>query len=193
MELMRRFVASLLPSGSPWQVEQTWAVLVAGWAANLTHAKEWVNEVKNHIYPSTATSRIDDWYWRLGIAKNSELSLEQQQAQLEAIDTAGGGQDVVYINTQLQVVYPNVWVERVEINNRLGNRRARCGVATCQNSRLLDANGIATSSVYFYYVKGAAYPEEQQGLADMLARLCPAHLQAIYLVMTVEHEVQYAR
>ncbi|NIZ47813.1 DUF2313 domain-containing protein (plasmid) [Entomospira nematocerorum] len=193
MEHIKRMIKTLFPRGRAWRLPNYWNVLIDGWSRGIADAKLWLGKVKQEIHPRTSQSGLDDWASTLGISQDSTLSIDQRRAQLEAIDTAAGGQDLVYINRIVQIVYPNCWVERISSNNVLGNREARCALATCAGGEVIDNQGNPIGSVrFFYYVKGVARSNEESGLRDLVARLCPAQMQAIWLVQFMNEEELYA-
>ncbi|NIZ41356.1 DUF2313 domain-containing protein (plasmid) [Entomospira entomophila] len=194
MELINQWLKILFPRGRAWRLPGYWHALLAGWATAFRQAKSWLEEVKQQIHPRTSTTALEDWRKTLGIGQYNNLSIEQWQDRLEALDVAKGGQDLVYLNRILQLVYPNCWIERIPSNDVLGNRDARCGMARCAGGEAVDENGQPMGSIrFFYYVKGFAQENERSGLYDLIARLCPTHLHPVWLVHFLQKEEFYAR
>lgn len=187
MELMRRMLLTLFPRGRAWRLPGYWQVIVAGWSYGLSEVKEFLYNIKAQKHPQSATQALTDWQDVLGVRLDTRLSVSQQQDQLEVLDSTTGGQSLGYLNSVLQRVYPRCWLERLPANDVLGNREALCGLASCVGDVIRDDQGnVLGSSRFSYYVKGHALANEEAGLRDILARLAPAHMQAIWLVEFIE-------
>ena len=101
----------MMPIQSIGQLRQT----LDGLGIELDRAKQFLAEVKNESSPDTATETIDMWLDALGITVAASATLGEKRALAMAAYTATGGQNLAYIQAQINKAFGNVTITETDI------------------------------------------------------------------------------
>jgi hypothetical protein len=176
--------------------------LIDGLSLEFERARQFISDLRREFVPDTAVNLIEEWYLTLGLPYNSTLTLSDLQNKAKAVDTAVGGQDIVYLQGQVDAAAIDVTICELTYPNetRVGNSECRVGVAYCQGnviSVLSSASGVVGISrvglarvggeipvnpvLFHFLVKGdVKNREERDQLYALIQCLAPGHLVPVY-------------
>nr|WP_233142895.1 putative phage tail protein [Marispirochaeta aestuarii] len=180
---MRSTLRSLFPPGHPWQLFGNIGQLVDALALSLERLREFLMDVITESNPGTATDTLQQWYAQLGITYDPTQSTATLRKRAKQAFTAIGGQSKEYIEAVLQVAYPNVTIEEVEIEpiNQVGIGMIGKMVTTDYQSWVPAGAMDGTYPVYYYRVTGEiSTPYDLNGIQNILDRIAPLTHTAVY-------------
>lgn len=205
MNIIFNVIKRLLPIGNAWSItSECIKLFTEGITLQFERIKDFYSGTRTDFIPDTSVDLIEEWYKTLGMNYNPTLPISELQNKAKAFDTAIGGQNIVYIQNQIDDANINVTIEELSYppETRVGNSECRCGVAYCFGNPYdvkspesgvcgIGRTGIArtgfvelqSSLLFYYYVIGSVLNREEfTQLIALLERLAPAHLEPIFNV-----------
>jgi uncharacterized protein YmfQ (DUF2313 family) len=180
MDVIRAALNSLFPRGHAWRLGPNLQKINAALSAAVERLRQFYRGINRERLPLTAVETLLEWAESLGLTLSGNETIEEIQGRLEALDTATGGQMIAYINGIVQTEFPDIVIEA--FTDGLGDASSRHGIAICglsvhYGSSDYDYQG---GSWLYYLVTGTLRDGQQQALANLLAKIAPAHMQPIY-------------
>lgn len=126
--------------------------------------------------PGTATDSLAEWYQQYGLQYDGTGSVESRRGSVVSRYVGIGGQDVVYIQQQLDLAgYPQIIV--TENGPPPAPNGNECGVAECGVAECWSPNAGGSDWVFYYSVFGSlATTKEFLEVQAILERVQPGHL-----------------
>ena len=202
MNIIFNAIKKMLPIGLPWQlINDCIKFFVEGLSLEFVRLKGFYSDVRNEGLPETSVNLLPEWYKALGIPYNETLPLAELQAKAKARDTALGGQDIIYLQKQIDDANIDVVIYEIFPPDYARTGVARCGAARCfriivpissPESSICGAarTGIARTGLselavvneflYYLIVGNVKDREEFAQLLALLQYIAPAHLEPIF-------------
>lgn len=184
MGLMTRVTRSLFPDGSPWTLSGTFGDVVDALALSLDRARDFLEGVETESNAGTAEDTLAEWYSQLGIPYDPTQDLDRRQAKARQAATAIGGQDLAYLNAQIQVAFPDV--EIVKVNFQTTNMVGVGMVGLMQVQDYPSWYSGTTDGTYpyaYYRVTGEVDDTwDLNTVEGILTRIAPAEMEPVYAV-----------
>lgn len=188
MGLMTRVLKNLLPSGgAPWLLAPTFRALIEGLSVSLQRAKDVIDGILTESLPSTAVDTLPEWFGMLGIPYDATQTLTTRQNRAKAQWVAFGGQSLDYLNGIIQIAYPDVEIETVQLfcvpDNMVGYGEVGKIQATDYPSWLTSPPTDGTYPYAYYRLIGEV-PDvsDLNRLLGLMDRIAPAEMEPVLAV-----------
>jgi len=186
---MRSALRSAFPRGLTWLLTGSLGNLIDALAESLERLRVFLMAVITEGNPGTADDTLQQWYAQLGISYDSTQDKSVLRRRARQAFTAIGGQSKEYIESILQVAYPNVTLEEYqsEPDNMVGYGVVGQMFVTSYPSWIPVGAQDGTYPVYYYRVTGevsTAY--DLTGVQNILERIAPLTHIAVYNVTVLE-------
>jgi uncharacterized protein YmfQ (DUF2313 family) len=168
---------------TPWPLSDNLGALIDALALSIERLRVFLMDVLAESNPGTADETLRQWYADLGIAYDPTQSKAVLRKLARATYSAVGGQSRQYIESVLQIAYPNVSLEEtiIETENMAGVGMAGQMMATDYYSWVPPAAQDGTYPVYYYRVTGTvSTPYDLNGIQNILDRIAPLTHIAVY-------------
>jgi uncharacterized protein YmfQ (DUF2313 family) len=166
-----------------WPLAGNLSALIDALALSIERLRVFLMGILTESNPGTAEEMLEQWYADLGIEYDSTQSTARLRKRARAAYTAGGGQSKDYIESVLQIAYPNVSLEEtiVENDNMVGVGTVGQIMTTDYQSWVPPAAQDGTYPVYYYRVVGTvSTPYDLKGIQNILDRIAPLTHIAVY-------------
>lgn len=183
MGIMDKGLKSLIPPS--WNITNQLRELIEALAVNLEQIRVFLRGVINESEPGTADEYLPQWYNQLGIKYDSSLTLEARQARANQVYSSTGGQDPEYLNTQLQIAYPDVSVTPYTqvIDNMVGVGMVGLMQVTNYPSWMPSPIPGGADPNFYYLVTGEVdQVDDLNGIQNLLSRIMPVPYEPIFSV-----------
>lgn len=162
----------LLPAGRAWALTGQADQAVEGLGDTLKHPRDFLHSVTDEARPETATETIENWLELLGIEVSASASLAEKRASAASALASIGGQSLDYINERLQAVFPDLYVEELDISES-----NTAGVGEVGSAEV----GLGAAFTFYYYVRGTyPYLRDRARIFGILAKTAPLHLVPVF-------------
>ena len=156
MALMHRVLKLLFPPGHAWTLMGELGDLVDALAESFSRLRTFFRGVLTESLPGTAVDTLQEWFEAIGLIYDETQPLADRQAAANAAYTSFGGQNLDYLNLQIQKEYPLIYLEEI----------------------LGDAEKI-----YYYFVRGQIDDlADYNRIVDILVRIAPRHLVPVMII-----------
>lgn len=183
MGIMDKGLKSLLPKN--WQITNKLQALVEALAVNLERIHVFLCGVISESEPGTASEFLPEWYNQLGIKYDASQTLAARQARAKQVYSSTGGQDIDYLNTQLQIAYPDVEIEyqKVDSTFMVGAGMVGLMMVTDYPSYYPDPIPVGADPHFYYRVTGEVdQVTDLNGIYNILSRIVPVPFEPIFSV-----------
>jgi uncharacterized protein YmfQ (DUF2313 family) len=133
----------------------------------------------------TAIDTLEDWYTQLEINYDPSKLIKELQHRAKQVHTSTGGCSIGYLNEQLQIAYPDVFIQEVFIDPEFQAGFGMAGLMMASNypAWLTPAPTDGTYPNFFYQVLGEVDSTfDLFGIQNLLDHVMPAPYQPIYTV-----------
>lgn len=114
MAIMEKVLKSLFPPS--WKLTRDLKAVIEALSLSFERIRIFFNGVLTESNPSTAVETLPEWHDQEGIDYDPTLSIEKQQSLANQAYSTTGGQSPGYLNTQLQIAFPDVELQEVSIS-----------------------------------------------------------------------------
>lgn len=182
MALMTKSFRTALPD---FKVGETFGDILDALSLSLERVRVFLRGVMTESNPGTAEDTLPEWYAELGITYDSTLSLDARQKQARQKWTATGGQYLDFLNSQIQIAFPDVEIVKIVIDESDMCGTGETGDMECAGypSWLTTIPTDGTEVTAYYYVTGDLDNDEDlTRLEGLLERIAPAEMEPVYSI-----------
>lgn len=153
-------IDQLLPKSSAYRGPNL-RIITAALQKSFDRLTEFCQGIVTESHPTTAVQTIGQW--------DTECPMY----------TASGGQNLEYLQAQLQQRWPDIYLTMFSFDDANMCGSAQCGEEMCADIPLLGPS----YPVHYYYVRGAVDNRTKfNKLQAIIVRLVPAHMTPLYQV-----------
>lgn len=158
--------------------------LVDAIAGSMQTLYDYIKQTVSEANAGTADETLAHWYAMLGLPYDPTLTLRARQQQARQAWTATGGQAVDALNRAIQVAFPEVFLQRVDLEFASMTGTAETGVAqTASYPTWYGGAETGEQPVAWYYVFGNVDSQQDfNRLVYLLERIAPAEMEPVYSV-----------
>jgi uncharacterized protein YmfQ (DUF2313 family) len=175
---------SLFPKGSPWNILGEFGKVISGISESINRVYQYGILTLNESVTLTTTDLIQNFFDAFGLENDPTLTLSEKRQLLNSYYIGTGGQSKVYIENQIQKVFPQITLEEYSIN---ADSMVGLGMTgQMQTESYLGwvpiINQDGTFPMYLYKVIGIVSSVKQYLiLQDLLKRYAPLTHQPIFI------------
>jgi uncharacterized protein YmfQ (DUF2313 family) len=177
---MQKTLKSLLPPN--WKIAGDLKLLVEALAVSFERLRTFLLAVMDEANPGTAEEYLQEWFNQLGMKYDSTQTLSSRRKRARQVYGSTGGQDHAYLQAQVQIRYPDVFIEHQSINSEFmaGSGMAGLMMATDYPSWYPELIPGADDPHFYFRVTGAVNTTaDLYGLLNILSRIAPAPFEPI--------------
>jgi len=186
---MSKVLKSLLPKGHPWRLPETHRALIEAMSLSLDRARDFLSDVTTESNPGTAEETLQSWYADLGLKYDDTQGTAGLQQRARQAQTSIGGQDKTYLEGQIQIAFPDITLEEVELETEF-----MIGVFMVGRDMVMDYPSWLTSPPtdgstpgFYYRVTGEVETvQDLLGLKNILEHIAPLHMEPVYDVTVLQ-------
>ena len=183
MGIMDKGLKSLFPPS--WSPTGDLKLLIEALAMNLERIRVFLRGVCDESEPGTAEIYLPEWYDQLGIPYDITQTLVNRRLRANQVYSSTGGQDPAYLNTQLQIAYPDVELQEVFIDSEFMVGAAMVGLMTVTDypSWYPVPIPVGADPNFYYRVIGEVdQVTDLNGIQNLLSRIMPVPYEPIFAV-----------
>lgn len=135
--------------------------------------------------PGTAVETLPEWYRQLEINYDPTKTLETLQARAKQAETSVGGSSIGYLDEQIQIAYPDVFLQEVFIDPEFmaGYGMAGLMMASSYPAWLTPTPTDGSYPNFYYQVLGAVDNTfDLYGIENLLDHIMSAPYEPVYNV-----------
>jgi len=135
--------------------------------------------------PGTAVDTLEEWYTQLEISYDATQLTEILQDRAKQAHTSVGGSSIGYLNEQLQIAYPDVYLQEVFIDPEFmaGFGMAGLMMASSYPAWLTPTPTDGSYPNFYYQVLGEVDTTfDLFGIANLLDHIMPAPYEPVFSV-----------
>jgi uncharacterized protein YmfQ (DUF2313 family) len=185
MAVMLKALLNSLPKGHPWRAKGNFGNLVEGLSLSLDRIRIFLRGVITESNPSTAVDTLEDWFSRLGIAYDATQTLTARQKRVNQEFASVGGVNKIYVESILNISYPDVSIEAAVIPTWLMAGVAQAGKAMAYDypSWVPVEGQDGRYPVFYYRVTGVVQtPYDLKGVRNILDRIAIAEQEPVFQI-----------
>ncbi len=183
MGIMKQTFRSLFPHGHPWSLMGIFGSVIDALSLSLDRVRDFLADVKTESNPGMAVDTLQEWYSQLGIKYDSTQTLDTRQKRASQAYSSIGGQNKDYIEEQIQIAYPDVYLIEYETNPENMVGLGMVGLMQVSNypSWLSFPPADGTYPVHYYRVAGEVDDiSDLNGLKNLLSRIAPLTHEPVF-------------
>lgn len=146
---------------------------------------QFFREVLTESNPGTADDTLEEWYTQLEIAYDPTQLTDVLQARAQQAHTSVGGSSIGYLNEQMQIAYPDVFLQEVFIDPEFQAGFGMAGLMMASNypAWLTPAPTDGSYPNFFYRVLGEVDDTfDLFGILNLLDHIMPAPYEPVLAV-----------
>jgi len=182
--MVLNFFKSLFPKGSPWNILGEFGKLINGISQSINRVYQYGILTLNESVTLTTQDLIQNFFDAFGLENDPTLTLSEKRQLLNSYYIGTGGQSKVYIENQIQKVFPEITIQEYIINIESMVGLGMVGKMKTENypSWIPVINRDGTFPMYLYKVTGTVSSVTQfLILQDLLKRYAPLTHQPIFI------------
>jgi hypothetical protein len=182
--MVLNLLKSLFPKGSPWNILGEFGKVINGISESINRVYNYAILTLNESVTLTTTDLIQNFFDAFGLENDPSLSLSGKRKLLNSYYVGTGGQSKIYIQNQIQKVFPNITLEEYSINTSSMVGLGMTGQLQTESypSWVPLVNQDGTFPMYLYKVIGTVSSVKQYLiLQDLLKRYAPLTHQPIFI------------
>lgn len=159
--------------------------LIDALAVSFERLRVFLRGVLTESNAGTAVDTLEEWYTQLEISYDPTQSTEVLQKRAKQAVTSVGRSDIDYLNSQIQISYPDVYLQEVYIDNELmaGYGMAGLMMASSYPAWLTPAPTDGSYPNFYYQVLGEVDNTwDLYGIENLLDHIMPAPYEPVYNV-----------
>ena len=114
--MVLNLLKSLFPKGSPWNILGEFGKVINGISESINRVYNYAILTLNESVTLTTTDLIQNFFDAFGLQNGPTLSLPEKRQLLNSYYTGTGGQSKIYIQNQIQKVFPQITLEEYSLN-----------------------------------------------------------------------------
>ena len=161
------------------------SALVDALAVSFERLRAFLRGVLTESNPGTADDTMEEWYTQLEIDYDATKNLSELQARAKQAHTSVGGSSIGYLNEQIQIAYPDVFLEEVTIAQEQMAGFGMAGLMMASNypSWLVSPPVDGTYPIFYFRVLGAVdYTWDLFGIQNLLDHIMPGPYEPVFAV-----------
>lgn len=193
MGIMTKALKSLFPTD--WFLLGDFKALIEALSLSFDRMREFLNGVLDESNPSTADDTLEEWHDQEGIPYDSTLSTAKQQTLVRQAYSNTGGQSLAYLTEQIQIAYPDVYLEEVLTDPEFmaGVGMAGQMMASSYPAWLTPVPTDGSSPVFYYRVLGEVDDtSDLERIQNLLDKIMPVPYEP-YFSVTILNLTQTAQ
>lgn len=174
---------SLLPPS--WRLGVDLRAVIEALGVSFDRMRTFLRGVLTESNPSTAVDTLPEWFDQLGIKYDDTQTLAIKQARAQQTYAALGGQSIGYLNGQLQIAYPDVYLEEVYVENENMVGIGMVGLMMVYDypAWIAVPPTDGTYPNFYYRVLGEVDDTfDLNGIKNLLDRIMPAPYEPVFAV-----------
>ena len=183
-ELITKALAILHPKGQAWMIPKgDFRKLLEGLAIEYNRQKEFVEGVLDESYPPAITETIEEWFKAFNIPYDPGYTLQQARDIITERWTSVGGQDIVYLQDQIDKAgFTNITI--YEIIEPVGDDGSIVGESVVGAAECWNPDNLIGVEWYFHYLIVGTVDDRNAlfRLFNIVDKICPYHAQPLYYV-----------
>jgi hypothetical protein len=182
--MVLNFFKSLFPKGSPWNILGEFGKLINGISQSINRVYQYGILTLNESVTLTTEDLIQNFFDAFGLENDPSLTISEKRQLLNSYYIGTGGQSKVYIENQIQKVFPEITIQEYIINIESMVGLGMTGKMQTENylGWIPIINRDGTFPMYLYKVSGTVSNVKQfLILQDLLKRYAPLTHQPIYI------------
>jgi hypothetical protein len=109
--MVLNLLKSLFPKGSPWNILGEFGKVINGISESINRVYNYAILTLNESVTLTSTDLIQNFFDAFGLDNDLSLSISEKRRLLNSYYIGTGGQSKIYIQNQIQKVFPNISLE----------------------------------------------------------------------------------
>ena len=161
------------------------SALIDALAVSFERLRVFLRGILTESNPGTADDTLEEWFEQLEISYDPTQSTETLQKRAKQAETSVGESNIDYLNTQIQISYPDVYLEEVYIYNEqmAGYGMAGLMMASSYPYWLVSPPTDGTYPNFYFQVLGETDSTfDLFGIQNLLDHIMPAPYEAVYSV-----------
>lgn len=186
---MINLVEKLIPKkGFLWRIfPGFFQDLLSGLNEEPKRIRDFLQTIVRESNPGTAIDTQEEWYQQYGLPFNETKSLTEKQAETLERYIALGGQDIVYLQDQVDKA-GFLDITLVENFAPSGSTNNVCGSAITGLARCWAGGAFGADWIFYYFVNGTVDTKEELiRLKALLQKIAPAHLVPDFNVISSDN------
>jgi hypothetical protein len=114
--MVLNLLKSLFPKGSPWNILGEFGKVINGISESINRVYNYAILTLNESVTLTTTDLIQNFFDAFGLENNPSLSLSEKRQLLNSYYVGTGGQSKIFIQNQIQKVFPQITLEEYSLN-----------------------------------------------------------------------------
>jgi hypothetical protein len=192
LEYGKKLFLLMFPGGHPWTFIKEFGAIIKGIGKSIGRAIQYVDQSKNEANPLMANDTLPDWYSALGIRYDETQTLVNRQRRASQVFTAIGGQSLDYVQSRVQVAFPDITLEEYKLpyTNMVGLGMVGQMQVTDYPGWIPAPSQDGTYPIYLYKVTGTVENVFQfLQLQDILVKIAPLRLEPVFVDINFEFEL----
>lgn len=174
---------SLLPPS--WRLGVDLRAVIEALGLSFDRMRTLLRGVLTESNPSTAVFTLPEWYDQLGLIYDVTQTLAVRQARAKQAYSSLGGQSIGYLNEQLQIAYPDVYLEEIYVDNENMVGYGMVGLMMVYDypTWITSPPTDGTYPNFYYRVLGEVDDTyDLNGIKNLLSRIMPAPYEPVFAV-----------
>jgi hypothetical protein len=174
---------SLLPPS--WRLGVDLRAVIEALGLSFDRMRTLLRGVLTESNPSTAVDTLPEWYDQLGLIYDVTQTLAVRQARAKQAYSSLGGQSIGYLNEQLQIAYPDVYLEEIYVDNENMVGYGMVGLMMVYDypTWITSPPTDGTYPNFYYRVLGEVDDTyDLNGIKNLLSRIMPAPYEPVFAV-----------
>ena len=177
---LKKAVAGLLP----FKICCDFRAIIDALALSLNRVKTFLFNITIEADPATSIELQEEWHLNEGLVYDPLLTLSEKQRQVNQSFASAGGQDSVYLESEINKIFPNVMLQTATISP---NKMAGFGMAGLMMASNYPSwvTGVTPPDypTYFYRVIGTIdLVSDLIRLENVLDRIMPLAFEPVFAV-----------
>ena len=114
--MVLNLLKSLFPKGSPWNILGEFGKVINGISESINRVYNYAILTLNESVTLTTTDLIQNFFDAFGLENDPSLSLSEKRQLLNSYYIGAGGQSKIFIQNQIQKVFPQITLEEYSLN-----------------------------------------------------------------------------
>jgi hypothetical protein len=114
--MVLNLLKSLFPKGSPWNILGEFGKVINGISESINRVYNYAILTLNESVTLTTTDLIQNFFDAFGLENDPSLSLSGKRELLNSYYIGTGGQSKIYIQNQIQKIFPQITLEEYSLN-----------------------------------------------------------------------------
>jgi hypothetical protein len=182
--MVLNLLKSLFPNGSPWNILGEFGKIISGISESINRVYNYGILTLNESVTLTTTDLIQNYFDAFGLENDPTLILSEKRQLLNSYYIGTGGQSKIYIQNQIQKVFPQITLEEYSINidSMVGLGMTGQMQTESYPGWVPIINQDGNFPMYLYKVIGTVSSVKQYLiLQDLLKRYAPLTHQPIFI------------